>query len=70
MYSYDLLNWGYYDMQPWCTVNLTNGTDTGFLRRERPALLFDDNGNVEYLFTAVQPESGRTFNLAQKIDGA
>ena len=67
MYSNDLLNWDYYDMQPWCSVNLTNGTDVGLLRRERPALLFDDKGEIEYLFTAVQPESGRTFNLAQKI---
>ena len=68
-YSNNLLNWNYFkkDEIKWCNLNLTNNTNLQLLRRERPALIFDDNNDIKYLFTAVQPETGRTRNVVQAV---
>ena len=36
-------------------------------RRERPAFTFDKYGNINYLYSSVQPPQGRTFNLVQSV---
>eukprot|EP01084_Bolivina_argentea_P126675 224246_1 len=66
-YSNDLLNWNYFNEQKWCDVMLTNNSNVNLLRRERPCLLFDNNHNIEYLYTAVQMENAQTFNLVQQM---
>ena len=68
-HSIDLMHWTYGKQQPWCNVTLSNGTVLPLERRERPAILFESKRqvNASYIFTAVYPLQGPSFNLVQQL---
>ena len=53
--------------QSWCNLTLNNGTKYILKRRERPSLTFNKYGNINYLYSAIQPPQGRTYNLVQSV---
>lgn len=68
-WSLDLMEWNYGEEQPWCEVQDVNGTDIVFKRRERPQIIFEGEGNInaKYLYNAVQPQKGVSFNFVQEL---
>lgn len=48
------------------TLRFDDGSEIHALRRERPQLLFDDNGNPTHLYTSVQ-DGDETYNICQPL---
>lgn len=68
-YSLDLMQWTYGKQQSWMNVELDNGTVIELERRERPAMIFENERHVNatHLFNAVYPQKGPSFNLVQQL---
>ena len=50
------------------TLRYQDGTQIQAIRRERPQLLFDQNGKAVALFNGVLAEGKNTWNFVQPID--
>eukprot|EP01083_Nonionella_stella_P255479 876834_1 len=61
-YSLDGLSWTLTGDNPWIsTTQWTDGTTTTWIRRQKPALIFDDNMNPVYLINGVDVNEGQGY---------
>jgi len=65
-YSKDGIEWHFAGSAFDFSVDWIDGTKETLARRERPQVLFVD-GKPSVLFTGVQPKSGLSYTLAQRI---
>jgi hypothetical protein len=67
-FSRDGLTWSNISRCYNTTIRMRVGTSWEALRRERPKLLFDRAGNMQYLFNGVATAHEGTYTLAVPID--
>ena len=67
-YSLDGLHWKVSPIDPYIYIVLyEDGSESIFVRCERPQLLFNDNGQIIYLFTGVKPLLGHEYTIARPL---
>ena len=67
-YSLDGFRWTVSPMDPYSyVVKYEDGSEQGFVRCERPQLLFNDEGKAIYLFNGVEPTLGHAYTIARPL---
>lgn len=66
-FSRDGLKWSDFSRSYNTTIHMVDGSSWETLRRERPKLLFDKHGRMQYLFNGVATATEGTYTLAVPI---